>query len=75
MEPTNENALHLHEPCGKSRGAKPPVSPSRTRLHLSKACPSLGWCMTARNGQVLWRQEWVDTLRGENRVRFTKSLF
>lgn len=31
--------------------------------------------MTARDGQVLWREEWVDTLRGEHRVRFTKSLF
>ena len=31
--------------------------------------------MTPRHSQVLWREEWVDTLRGENCVRFTKCLF
>lgn len=31
--------------------------------------------MTPRDGQVLWREEWVDILRGEDRMRFTKCLF
>ena len=31
--------------------------------------------MTPCDGQVLWREEWVDTLRGEHCVGFTKCLF
>lgn len=75
LSSTSTVYTYLHEPCSKSRRAKPPVSPSCTRLHLSKAYRSLSWCRSASHSQMLRGEQWMDTLGGENCMGFTKRLF